>query len=82
MNPGDIFMLAGYAHAKVAPFMASLNASLQIILDFDTKHPGVQVWVFANAPVYRALAYKTGIKTIEQLDELVAEVKKLASVTV
>jgi len=80
MNPSDIFMLSGYAHAKVAPFMASLNADLQIILDFDNQFAGIQVWVFNNTH-NQALAHRSHVTTIEQLDELVTEVKALASVT-
>jgi hypothetical protein len=82
MNADEIFVLATIAHGELKRLMEPLDANLQIILDFDTKHPGVQVWVFANAPVYRALAHRTGIKTLEELDELVAKVKKLASIPV
>jgi len=80
MNPSNIFMLAGYAHAKLAPLMQPLNADLQLILDFDTEFPGVQVWVFNNTH-NRALAHRSKVTTVEQLDELVTEVKALASVT-
>lgn len=81
MNPNTLFYLAGYAHQHLSPLMEPLNASLQVVMDFDGKFPGVQVWVFTDT-LNHALAHRTGIKTTGQLDELIAEVKELASVTV
>ena len=81
MNPVDIFALTVVAHNELARFMEPLGANLQIVLDFDNKFPGVQVWVFNNTHNH-ALAHRSRIMNREQLDELVAEVKELASVTV
>ena len=80
MNADEIFVLATIAHGELKRLMEPLDANLQIVLDFDTGFPGVQVWVFNNTH-NRALAHRSRVTTVEQLDDLVAEVKELASVT-
>jgi len=78
MNPIDIFALTVVAHSDLAPLMKPLNANLQIVLDFDIKFPGVQVWVFNNTNNH-ALAHRSRIMAREQLDDFVTEVRALAS---
>lgn len=81
MNPNDIFWVARYANNQITPLLGPMDAHLQIILDIAQTYPGVQVWVHPNTRGREIIAYKTGLRTKEEVDAFVARVEALASVT-